>query len=98
MEKYSVTLIQQGFVCLFVLLWSFSQAQQKSCETGLQGACVLHFGGVSFVRTILERANQCMSLFFAEAASRVAIIIFSFLSFLYLELGTVELTFQSDSS
>lgn len=44
---------------------------------------------------VLGRANQCTSLFFAEAAYGIAIVIFSL--FLFLELNTIELTLQSDS-
>lgn len=87
-----MTLIQ-----VLLLSWSPSQVQQKSCKTGLQGARVLHFGGVSFLPAILERANQHTSFFFAEAANSVVIIIFSFLPFSFLVLRTIELTFQSNS-
>lgn len=72
--------------------WSPSQAQQKSLKTCPQGARVLHFGGVSLV---LGKANQCTSLFFAEAAYGVVITIFSL--FLFLALSAIELTFPTDS-
>lgn len=71
--------------------WSPSQAQQVTQDVSL-GVRVLHFGGVSLV---LGRANQCMSLFFAEAAYGVVITIFSL--FLFLALSAIELTFPTDS-
>ena len=72
-----------------VLLPSLPPAleQQKSLKTGLHSAHVFYFGGVLFLPTLLERAHQLSSLFFAEVANR-----------LFLGLHTIELTFQSGSS
>lgn len=71
--------------------WSPSQAQQVTQDVS-PGVRVLHFGGVSLV---LGKANQCTSLFFAEAAYGVVITIFSL--FLFLALSAIELTFPTDS-
>lgn len=80
---------------VLLLSWPLPQEQQKSCKTGLSSACVLHFGGVLFLPSLLERANQLPSLFFAEAANRVVITVFS--PHLFLGLHTIELTLQSNS-
>lgn len=41
-------------VCSFSLSWAPSQAWRRSPNASLLGACVLHFGGVSFVPTVPE--------------------------------------------